>query len=228
MSIWGPLIGAAGTLGGALLGRSNDTTMQQHGLDFAKHQFSVSHNFQNKLAREGVSMRMADIMRASEASGINPLAIMGQPGAQSSPVSVGTPHFDAQQNDKGRLARQLGQDIGRAVEANNSLDRRYKQAQIDLVKAQADNIKGQGGRANQDQTGPSVPVPPGYKTNALTKKSGGVIDGIVPGYSLMKVSDNKILITPSEASAERLEEHPQKYQAMLQAANDRDWETTPK
>ena len=191
-----------------------DTTMQQHGLDFAKHQFSVQQNFQNKLAREGVSMRMADIMRASKESGLHPSQIMGLQPYQGGAGSVGTPHFDAQDSKGTRQAkalRQMGQDISRAARQNETLDQKRKKAEIALIEAQTNSIQGQGGRANTDQDAPSKPigaenVVPSRVESTLTEAKT-VAAGQNPSRQY-HWSGDKLMVLPSKEATEALESSP--------------------
>lgn len=112
MSWIGPAISAGASLIGGFLGR--DAQKDQNA--FAQQQFA----WQQKLAKEGIRMRVAD----AKAAGIHPLYALGAQGASFSPVSsVGETGLAS-----GLAA--AGQDLSRAFNATRTQPERSEAAAV--------------------------------------------------------------------------------------------------
>ena len=126
----GSAISAVGNLIGGLIGQdaADDAT------DFAARQL----RFQNLAAKKSIQWRVKD----ARAAGIHPIYALGAQAFNPSPISISgdSPLASGLAN--------MGQDIGRAVDAGLSRPQRAIQeatqmASLDLMKAQTEQIKGQ-------------------------------------------------------------------------------------
>lgn len=92
-------IGALGSIGSSLLGRSNSSNEQM-----ARHNI----DYQDKLAKMGIRWRVAD----AKGAGIHPLAALGIGGASYSPV-----YLDGGDNRASDFLKQLGKGAQSVMEA---------------------------------------------------------------------------------------------------------------
>lgn len=109
---WGSLIGAAGNLIGGLLGQSNASDARAA----AAAEAAANREFQVNAYKHGIRWRVED----AKAAGIHPLAAIGAPAFNPSPVSVSG---SVDQSMPTAIAN-MGQDIGRAVNATRTQDER--------------------------------------------------------------------------------------------------------
>ena len=144
-------IGSA--LGGALgfLGSSNQNKTQ---MEIAQQNMALQREF----AQNGVQWKVADARKA----GVNPLAALGASTASYAPVTVGATNEFA---PLGEMARDMGQDISRAVHASspeavrakavedaaNSLKLKNMDLQNQLLAAQINKI-------SRPAVGPGMPL----------------------------------------------------------------------
>lgn len=136
--VWGPIIGAAGSLLGGLFGSNSRKKQQQQ-----------QYEHQKEFAQKGIQWRVQDAKNA----GIHPLYAMGAQTQSYQPSYVGEPMQTALEN--------AGQHIGRAAEAHMSRDQRAinktaQTLQLQNMQLQNDLLASRIARENQ----PGTPPPP--------------------------------------------------------------------
>lgn len=113
MVAWlGPAIGAAGSLLGGLLGQSSASRSRDEANQLAREQMQMQYEF----AQNGLRWKVEDAKRA----GIHPLYAVGAPATSYAPVSVGGRADMSMAN----AVSDMGQNIGRAVNATKTQDER--------------------------------------------------------------------------------------------------------
>lgn len=181
---WGAAIGAIGSIAGGLLsGGGSDGPS-------TKTQLYWNHQNQKEFARNGIRWRVADAKRA----GIHPLAALGAQTHSFSPTVVAP---DGGSNLGAHVA-QLGQDIGRAVDATRTRAERFREieeakareARTHARQEQMDQLNLERHRADlqhmdmqnqllasQIARYKSAQVGPGMPANLGTGRAAGSVDG---------------------------------------------------
>lgn len=153
--MFGSLISALGSLAGGLFGRSAAKDAQQ-----AQQQMAAQNiQLQQEFAQNGIQWRVADAQKA----GIHPLAALGAQLHSFSPVSISG---DTDTSMSTAVAN-MGQDIGRAVNATRSADDRRAavlKSSLDLQGQQLDNDIKRADLASRSvrlaqQANPPMPTP---------------------------------------------------------------------
>lgn len=200
----GLALSGVGMLGNILQARSSNKQQAQ--------QYSQQASWQEKLAREGIQMRVADAKKA----GIHPLAAIGAQGAYSSPVSVG----GKQMADMSTF----GQDVTRAAMAQSSQADR-KLMDIQLSNAKLDNEMKQievttARRRLAGQLGPGLPdlingsksgvssdiqIEPARITSHAPGKPAHEA-GHLAGTGFVRNADGSLTPVPSELVTDRIED----------------------
>lgn len=148
--IAGAAIGAGGIIGGGLLNKS--AAEQAKELDYKM--FKKNIELQKQFAQMGIQWKMADAKKA----GIHPLAALGAQTNSFSPIAVGnTPDMST-----GNMLSDMGQHVGRAVEATaNQRDRQHQNTlnALSLERAGLENqlLRSQITSINRSQVGPALP-----------------------------------------------------------------------
>lgn len=122
--MWPALIGAGASLIGGLLNKSSADSARSAQMDMFNRQVDL----QKEFAQHGVQWKVAD----AKAAGISPLAALGANTVSFAPTTIGSP-VDTSLGD---MARNMGQDLSRAVHATRSEDDRTK-----AVQDTADRLK---------------------------------------------------------------------------------------
>lgn len=189
----GLALSGVGMLGNILQARSSNKQQAA--------QYGQQASWQEKLAREGIQMRVADAKKA----GIHPLAAIGAQGAYSSPVSVGGKQLADMST--------FGQDLTRAGLAQGTSAER-KMTDIQLDSANLDNEMKRLELASMrrrlaGQMGPPMPdmvnVQPA-KTTSHDRKSRSMEASSIPTVGWGHNADGSITPIPSELGKERQED----------------------
>lgn len=154
----GALIGAGASLLGGLLNKSSADKANAANAEAAANNIALQREF----AQNGIQWKVDDARKA----GISPLYALGAPTTSFSPVSVGA----VGSNALGNSLHDMGQDIGRAVNASSSQATREvmfrdKLQQLQLEGAGLDNdikratIASSVQRLKSAQSGPPIPIP---------------------------------------------------------------------
>jgi len=142
------LIGAAGTIGGALINKSATESTNDTQMAIAKKNIKL----QKQFAQEGIRWKVAD----ARAAGIHPLYAMGANTTSFAPVSVGTqPDYSM-----GNAMASMGQDLGRAIQASTTKAERLNDVglklQLENQSLQNELLRSQIIRVNRE-IGPGLP-----------------------------------------------------------------------
>lgn len=138
----GPLIGAGASLLGGLFGQSSQQKIAEQNI-----------KLQKQFAQEGIQWKVADAKKA----GVHPLYALGAQTASFSPVAVGSP--------LGGAIADMGQNIGRAVEASRSprdkaasYEARVAELQLTNMELQNEMLGSRIALLRQAGQPPGVPV----------------------------------------------------------------------
>lgn len=127
----GPIISGIGSLVGGVLGYQG----QKQANEIAQQNAERNIQLQKDFAQQGIRWKVED----AKAAGIHPLYALGASTSSFSPVSVGTSNEMAPLAD---MSRNLGQDLGRAVNATRTAPERVEAAKLTALQlegAQLDN-----------------------------------------------------------------------------------------
>lgn len=151
---FGAAIGGLGNLVGGLLGSESSRKANETAQENAVHQA----NLQREFAQNSIRWRVEDAVRA----GIHPLAALGNPGINYSPMSVGA----VADTSLSSMASNMGQDISRAINATRTQTERDKvfaegMRELDAERKVLENdlLRSQIARFNQTSQ-PAMPGSP--------------------------------------------------------------------
>lgn len=166
---------------GNLIGGHQDRQQRKGEVQAQKEMAQQNIAQQERFAKEGLRWKVAD----AKAAGLHPLAALGASGSSFSPVGIGDTSLPSQFGD---MARGMGQDISRAINATRTEDERVMaKLQLDMARAQ---LQGQ----ELDNT---IRASQLQKMNAVGPAFPGA-DNFIPGQG-----DSGVLmkVTPSERTA---------------------------
>lgn len=154
MAIGEALIGLGGNLISGLLGQSGAKAQNEAQERMAEQ----NRQMQLEFAKNAVSWKVADARNA----GISPLYALGAPAMSYSPVSVGSVNEMSPLAD---AARNMGQDLSRAVHATRSEDDRIRAVadteaslKLENMSLQNDLLRTQIAKLSRPQVGPAIPL----------------------------------------------------------------------
>lgn len=211
MGAFGDLFGAVGDIFGTLSAENQNRDAAARATDA-----------QVEAAKNSIQWRVAD----AKAAGVNPVYALGSPGISISPA---TAFVDPQAH--GSMARDLGQDLGRAIHAGKSKKERWFDASdvdasndsatmraLTLKHADLENqlLASQIARNNQPGTGPG-PGEFGLSNDPLVDaqparpvvqgRSRGADPGGINDYSFVRDANGNLAITPSNDVNQRIQDN---------------------
>lgn len=135
MGFLSSLGGAAGTaLGQALFGQSGGGHSTQYYIDRENLQWKKNYEAQKEFAQNGIRWKVDD----AKAAGLHPLAALGSSGAFFSPTASAGVSGDVSGGYDASWLGDMGQSIGRAVEAKMT---REERAKAEAVNDEANQLK---------------------------------------------------------------------------------------
>jgi len=172
----GPLIGAAASIAGGLLGNK----AQKDGTKANEAQALRQEALQKEFAQSGIQWKVKD----AEAAGIHPLYALGANTASYQPTNVGGGAADFS------FIGEAGQNIGRAIDATRStpastLALQATKTQIEGLQLDNELKRTQlaSAYALANQTGPHAPLPSfGDVHHIAGQGDSGVVSSIPPGH----------------------------------------------
>jgi hypothetical protein len=197
MGIGAALAAGGINIAGALMNkRSAD---KQH--NFATNQYWGDVHWRNKMATEGIQMRVKDAKKA----GIHPLAALGAQVGYGSPASVGTAPVADMSG--------MGQDIGRAVAATaTNHERKMMDLQLDNMKIENEMKRVELTNARRrlsGQVGPGIPDVTLEKPAEITSHAKGKPQqeaGSITSVGFARQPGGILTPVPSVDAKERIED----------------------
>lgn len=175
-SFLGPILGAATSIFGNIAGRNDAKDQNAANMAWSQQQWNENrdlqrefwdknYGMQKEFAQSGIRWRMED----AKAAGIHPLFALSGGGAAASPTAY-VPHTsDPSTQNSGEYLSRMGQDIGRAISATQTMGERTsdKLTALSLERAGLENelLKAQIAKTT-GQIGPPMP--------SLSKSSNAV------------------------------------------------------
>lgn len=206
--MWGPIISAIGNVAGGLIGS-----------DSARSASNQAFDRQVMFAKKGIQWRVEDAKKA----GVHPLFALGAQTHSYTPATVGDP--------LGQAVANMGQDIGRAVDANSTHAQRLAEATVKNMELRNNLIEGQIAEQARRITGPAVPtfdqrwlipgqgeaprgvisIRPGPTSSARGATVTDYPDTFREGQAIPDVSHSRTVsggysVIPSEAVKQRIED----------------------
>lgn len=225
----GALIGAGASLLGGVLGQRSSESAADRAAAAAhaanQTQLRIADRNvqqQRQFARMGIRWRVAD----AEAAGIHPLAALGANTMSFNPVSVGTttPGYYGGDNALGNGIAQAGQNLGRAIAAQQTEYERAMQV-LTLQRAGLENqlLESQIARTNGAQVGPPMPMGQRYLIDGQTGSGMLVSDqpltrtnsqpgepwhepGALADVGYVRTADGGYAVVPSNDAKQRIED----------------------
>lgn len=202
--MWPALIGAAATGIGGLLNHFSSNNAR----DQAAEQYNQQIAQQREFATTGLQWRAGDAMKAYEATGIHPLAMLGVQGPSYTPVNM----VGSANTSLGDAVSSAGQGITRAMLAAQSEDKRMehmtKLANINVEGAELDNaykrlrIQSEALRLRQQLT----PGVPNVGQSEAKTMFPGVEPKIIDDVTVTRTPRGGYVTLPSEAAQQRMSE----------------------
>lgn len=201
--VWPAIIAGAAALGGGIMNSIQAGNARDAQADNLNAQMAMQREF----ATTGLQWRAGDAIKAYEATGIHPLALLGVNTPTYTPVSAS---FEPDRSI-GNALSDAGQGVSRAMMASASEETR-RQAIEPLMKLQLErgNLENQVLRlriASEEarllqQSTPSVPTGPGPGTISHP----GVESKIIDDVTVTRTPRGGFVTLPSEAAQQRMSE----------------------
>lgn len=203
--MWPALIGAAASVGGGILNSINAGSAR----DAQEANINAQMAMQREFATTGLQWRAGDAMKAYEATGIHPLALLGVNTPSYTPVSAS---FEPDRSI-GNALSDAGQGVSRALMASASEETRRKAMEplmnLQLQRMEKENtildlrIASEEARLLQ-QSAPGIPTGPGVSNGTISFP--GVEKKIIDDVTVARTPRGGYVVLPGKEAQERMEE----------------------
>lgn len=181
-------------LGEALLGGLGSVVSGLFGKSSAEKQAKRQEQLQRDFAQKGIQWKVKDAKKA----GIHPLAALGANTISYSPITTGTPDLGL---------GQLGQDVGRAIDAGSTQNQRTASLQTRIAEAQLKGLElDNAGKAIQNSALASQNVLRSQAGPAMAAVSGATNSGVPGQNSPYIVGGASVTRNPNFSDAQVIED----------------------